>query len=99
MTVATAIRISEPAHEDEVDELVAEHWAEIEAIAADPAAPDFDNTIAAMERSGRVLKRVGALFSNLARAHVTSRRGECVDLLSRLVYEQGGAPGAAWRSG
>ena len=32
--------------------------AEIDAIAADPAAPDFENTIAALERSGRDLDRV-----------------------------------------
>jgi hypothetical protein len=44
-------------------------------------------------------RRAGELFSNLARAHVPSRREECVDLLSRLVHEQGGAPGAAWRTG
>jgi len=44
-------------------------------------------------------RRAGELFSNLARAHVPSRRGACVDLLSRLVHEQGPEPGAAWRSG
>ena len=44
-------------------------------------------------------RRAGGLFSNLARAHVPSRRGACVDLLSRLVHEQGPVPGAAWRSG
>jgi hypothetical protein len=44
-------------------------------------------------------RRAGELFSNLARAHVPSRRGACVDLLSRLVHEQGPAPSAPWRSG
>jgi peptidyl-dipeptidase Dcp len=39
-----------------------EHRAEIEAIAADPAAPDFANTIDAMERSGQALTRVASLF-------------------------------------
>ncbi len=33
-------------------------------------------------------RKAGELFSNLARAHVPSRRGECVDLLSRLVHQQ-----------
>ena len=41
---------------------MAEHLAEIEAIAANPAPPSFDNTIVAMERSGRTLGRTGALF-------------------------------------
>lgn len=41
---------------------------EIEAIVADPAAPDFDNTIAAFEQSGRLLQRTSAVFYNLASA-------------------------------
>ena len=43
-----------------------EHAAEIERIATDGEAPDFDNTIAAFDRSGRLLKRVAAMFFNLA---------------------------------
>ena len=46
-----------------------DHVAEIEAIAADPAAPDFDNTITALERSGRLLNRVAAVFYDLVSAH------------------------------
>ena len=42
---------------------MAENLAEIDRIAADPAAPTFDNTIAAMERSGKVLDRVGSIYS------------------------------------
>jgi peptidyl-dipeptidase Dcp len=45
---------------------MAENRAEIERIAADPRQPDFDNTIAALERSGRLLRDVGAVFWNLA---------------------------------
>jgi peptidyl-dipeptidase Dcp len=47
---------------------LAEHTAEIEAIAAQPAAPDFANTIEAMERSGRLLARVSHVFYALAGA-------------------------------
>src|ERR1700742_303971 len=43
----------------------AEHNAEIGAIASDPAAPDFENTIAAMELSGRPLGRVSDVFGVL----------------------------------
>jgi peptidyl-dipeptidase Dcp len=46
-----------------------EHDAEIAAIAGNPAPPTFDNTIAAMERSGRALERVGNVFHLLAGAH------------------------------
>ncbi|HKI04071.1 MAG TPA: M3 family metallopeptidase [Thermoanaerobaculia bacterium] len=41
---------------------MAEQLAEIEAIASNPAKPDFENTIAALERSGRTLGRVASLF-------------------------------------
>ncbi len=47
------------------DEGMTRHKAEIAAIAEDPAVPDFANTIEAMERSGRFLKRVHAVFANL----------------------------------
>ncbi len=36
--------------------------AEIDRIANDPAAPTFENTIAAMERTGRTLDRVSAVY-------------------------------------
>jgi peptidyl-dipeptidase Dcp len=41
---------------------MAEQLAEVEAIASNPAKPDFENTLAALERSGRTLSRVGALY-------------------------------------
>ena len=60
----------EPAHfRPAFDAALAEQRAEIDAIAADGAPADFDNTIAALERSGRALKRVGGVFFNLSGAH------------------------------
>ncbi len=47
------------------------HKAEIEAVAADPAAPTFDNTIAALERSGALLERISNVFFLLAGAHTS----------------------------
>jgi peptidyl-dipeptidase Dcp len=44
---------------------MAEQEAEIAAIAGSGAPPDFANTIEALERSGRLLRRVGRVFSNL----------------------------------
>jgi peptidyl-dipeptidase Dcp len=41
---------------------MAEHLAEIESIAANPAPPTFENTIAAMERSGRTFDRVERVY-------------------------------------
>ena len=40
--------------------------AEVDAIAADPAPPTFENTLVALERSGDVLRRVSAVFFVLA---------------------------------
>ncbi|MBO0717060.1 MAG: M3 family metallopeptidase, partial [Rhizobiales bacterium] len=48
---------------------LAEHVAEIDAIAANPEPPTFANTIAALELSGRTLTRIDNVFSLLAGAH------------------------------
>jgi peptidyl-dipeptidase Dcp len=47
----------------------AQHQGEIAAIAAQPAAPTFANTVGALERSGRTLARVSATFFALVGAH------------------------------
>ena len=47
------------------DHALAQHDAEIAAIAGDPAPPSFANTVAAVERSGALLTRVEMVFSNL----------------------------------
>jgi peptidyl-dipeptidase Dcp len=41
---------------------MASHLAELQRIADDPAPPTFENTIAAMERSGHALRRVGTVY-------------------------------------
>ena len=46
----------------------AAHKTEIADIAENPAPPTFENTIVALERSGRLLTRLSALFFNLAGA-------------------------------
>src|SRR5688572_21466081 len=48
---------------------MAEQRAEVAAIAANPAAPTFENTIVALEKTGEVLNRVSAVFFNLAGAN------------------------------
>ena len=44
------------------------HLAEVEAIAASGEAPTFENTLVALERSGRLLDRVARTFFSLASA-------------------------------
>ena len=41
------------------------HLTEVDAIGNDPAPPNFDNTIAALDRCGRRLRRIESLFENL----------------------------------
>ncbi|HCL65952.1 MAG TPA: peptidase M3 [Rhizobium sp.] len=48
---------------------LAEHDAEIGAIAANPEPPTFANTITALETAGDSLSRISALFWNRAGAH------------------------------
>jgi peptidyl-dipeptidase Dcp len=47
----------------------ADHAAEIAAITHDPSAPDFANTITALERSGKLLSKVSAVFYDLVSAN------------------------------
>jgi len=51
------------------EQAFADHTAEIAAITNDPSAPDFTNTITALERSGKLLSRVSAVFYDLVSAH------------------------------
>jgi peptidyl-dipeptidase Dcp len=50
-----------------------EHLREVAAIANNKAAPTFENTIVAMERSGQLLARVSTTFSNLQGANTNDR--------------------------
>ncbi|GGE47046.1 dipeptidyl carboxypeptidase II [Agaricicola taiwanensis] len=60
----------QPAHfRPAFDHALAQHRAEVEAIIADAAEPTFANTIDALERSGKELARISAVFFNLSGAH------------------------------
>lgn len=50
---------------------MADQRAEVEAIAADPAEPTFENTLVALERSGQRLARVSHVFFTLSSADST----------------------------
>lgn len=57
-----------------LDKGMAEQLAEIQAIADNPAAPTFDNTIVAWERSGRLLNRTTTLLFSLLGADANPAR-------------------------
>jgi peptidyl-dipeptidase Dcp len=56
------------------DRGMAEELAEIEAIANNPAAPTFDNTIVAMQKTGRTLGRAARVFFSLVGADTNDAR-------------------------
>ena len=61
-----------PEHyEPAFDRAIAKAREESQAIAKDPAAPTFENTIEAMERAGRELSRVASTFFTVASADAT----------------------------
>ena len=55
---------------------MADQLAEIEAIATQSDPPTFENTIVAMERSGRLLDRVATVFFGLSSAHTNDAMDE-----------------------
>lgn len=64
---------------------LAEHLAEVEAIAADPAPATFENTLVALERSGALLHRVESVFYNQASSHATETVRETESRISPLL--------------
>lgn len=58
-------RITEAHFMPAFEAAMADHSAEIDAIARNPEAPTFENTMLAMEMAGRGLSRVAAVFGNL----------------------------------
>lgn len=54
---------------DGFDKALKRHRAEIDAIAESKDDPTFDNTVAALERSGRDLEKVAGTFFNVAAAN------------------------------
>lgn len=62
-------RIHDADYQPALEEGMRQHLAEIAAIAADTAAPTFDNTVLAMERSGALLRRVTKVFNAITSAN------------------------------
>ncbi len=64
-----------------------EQRAEIDAIVANPEAPTFDNTIAALERSGKKLAKATGIFFNLNETDADDVMRETEKKLSPLFTE------------
>ena len=71
-------RMSPAVFPEAFETAIAEQRQEIDAIAANPEKPTFENTIAEMERSGRTLDRVERMFG-VARENVTNREYQALE--------------------
>jgi len=60
---------------------------EIDAIVANPDAPTFQNTIEALEYSGALVNKVGAIFYNLLEADATDELQEIAEQVSPMQTE------------
>src|SRR5205814_83175 len=78
---------------------LSEHSAEVAAVVADPAAPTFENTVEALERSGRLLARVTSVFYVLAGAHTYVLPLGSDDLAGLPDFAKAAARGAAKERG
>ncbi len=74
-------KISEDDYIPAFDEGMAIQLAEVQAIIDNPDAPSFDNTIVALEKSGRMLGRVSRVFFALTGANTT----DGLDAISREI--------------
>ena len=63
-------KIKDDDYQPAIEAGMAQQQAEIRTIADNPAAPTFDNTIVALEKSGRLLDRATAVFFGVTGANI-----------------------------
>ena len=66
---------------------IAQAKAEIDAIVANSAQPDFENTIEAMERSGKTVNKVSSIFFNLLEADSDETLQQIAEEVSPLLND------------
>ena len=68
-----------------IREGIARQQAEIQAIIANPDAPTFENTVAALDRSGALLDRVSAVLFNISESDYSEALNAVVEEATPLV--------------
>ena len=66
---------------------IAEAKAEIDAITSNTEEPSFENTIVALEQSGRTLSQVSGIFYNLMEAHTNDQMQAIAEEISPMMTE------------
>jgi peptidyl-dipeptidase Dcp len=81
-------KIKDEDYQSAIEAGMAQQQAEIQAIADNPAPPTFDNTIVAMERSGRLFNRALAAFEGVTGANTnpTLQNVETVEAPKRAAH-------------
>jgi peptidyl-dipeptidase Dcp len=64
-------RIKDTDYQPAIEAGIAEHLKDVEAIANNPAAPTFENTLVALEKSGALYNRVTMVFNGVTQANST----------------------------
>ena len=64
---------------------IRQHNEEIAAIVDNPEAPNFENTVLAFDKSGKVIRRVGNVFYNLNGANTNDAMQEIARKISPMV--------------
>ncbi|WP_020529222.1 M3 family metallopeptidase [Flexithrix dorotheae] len=72
-----------------IKEAIAQGKSEIEAIKNNPEAPDFGNTIEALERSGALANKISTIFFNLNSAETNDEIQKLAREISPLLTEYG----------
>ena len=66
---------------------IAEAKAEIDAITSNTEEPSFENTIVALEQSGRTLSQVSGIFYNVMEAHTNDQMQAIAEEISPMMTE------------
>ncbi|PAM91980.1 peptidase M3 [Flavobacterium sp. IR1] len=70
-----------------IESAIRENSKEIETIAGNPKPPTFDNTIVALEQSGKTLKRINAVFDIYSSNIFTPEFGVVETKMTPKIYE------------
>ena len=84
-------KLKDADYQPAIEEGMKQHLAEIRAIADNPEAPTFENTIEAMERSGELLTRSANVFFMLTGAHTNETLQAAEEALAPKLAEHSDA--------
>ena len=80
-------KIAETDYEPAMLKGIEEEDKEIAAIVNNPAPPTFENTVEALEQTGRLLGKVTGVFFNLLSAETTDFLDELAQKMSPILTE------------